>query len=58
MFLLIETKSRTSRWCQDKREWEEAPASGLDQPPLAKRKHKPHKVHECKKCGQKLCSKY
>ena len=48
LFLLIETKSRTSWWQQDKREQEEAAASGLDQPPLAKRKHKPHKVHECK----------
>ena len=37
--------SRTSRWRQDKREQEEAAAAaaataGLDQPPLAKRKHK------------------
>ena len=53
----IETKSRSSRWRQDKREREEAAAAGLDQPPLAKRKHKPHKVHECKKCSQRLSSK-
>ena len=47
----IETKSRSSRWRQDKRAREEAAAAaaGLDQPPLAKRKLKPHKVHECKK---------
>ena len=48
--------SRTSWWHQDLREQEEAAAAavgaggggGLDQPPLAKRKHKPHKVHEYK----------
>ena len=58
-FTCIETKSRTSRWCQDKREQEEAAAAaaGLDQPPLVKRKHKLHKVYECKKCSQRLSSK-
>ena len=34
-FTCIETKSRSSRWRQEKREREEAAAAGLDQPPLA-----------------------
>ena len=55
--LYTETRSRTSQWHQNKRKREEAAAAGLDQPPLAKRKHKPHKVHECKKCSQRLSSK-